>query len=162
MPVFGEIDVAHIYERVDIYEDTIIEWKLPDFLATVNSTQELYLDSKRFKVGSSAFFLRLFPKTTRSSNDDEFSVMLKSNTTRNFNIEYNFGLKKRDNTIEDIADGKIKCNQKYGRGKLILPLQDLELRKYSLIHGSFLIITCKLRPNTLLASKSKKNQLWRK
>lgn len=158
MPVVGEINAVNVYERAKIYEDTSITWKISKFFTTVNTTEK-YLDSPRFQVGDEPFFLRLFPKSRGLPNSKECCIILKSNVIRSYNVDYTFHIKKSDGTDEDLASGRILSNQKFGRKKIHLSIQDMMQRKQELLDGKDLCIKGLLKPDTFASNQEQNSHL---
>lgn len=146
MSKIGKVDVRK-GKRMRISEITHAEWRIPDFFSISEYKSDAYNESPTFSVAGMPFYFRLYPRNP--IHPEAAWCYLKSDTTRDFHVEYNFGLKKLDSSVEQLQGGIIKGRETCGISTGYLYITDLLMRKSELVPDNVLTLTCTFKPENV-------------
>lgn len=124
------------------HELTQIEWKVVDIFADVEDENFKCFVSPTFSFADATWRLLLAGKFL--SNPESTSLILMRNEHRNCSLEYTFGLKKLDGSVELLDRGIMKDDQKRSEHRFI-KLSEVLRRKSELAPSGIVTITCSLK-----------------
>lgn len=146
------------------YEIQQIEWRIPDFSVTEDEKYRC-LASPTFSVTGVLWQLRLWPRSNVASEfidmflacepyNKQKNESLPPEAHRKYSVEYYFGLKKCDDSVENLVSGTIeKDKYRNNPGEFIKKTQ-LQERKSELVPGNILTIVCTMKWVTEISHSS--------
>lgn len=127
---------------VEKYEEIRVEWKIPDFFSVVEDKSLSYKSSTFFFADASWYLLIDF-------DEDNMSLALHNDETREYAVEMIFGIRKRDNTVEVLGKGIMKGDETCDDDDFeVLELSELHFSKSELVPSDVLTVTCTVKRKT--------------
>lgn len=119
------------------------KWTILDFFTIVEDKKCTRCDCPTFSFADTSWHLRLYPNWW---NDHEFSqLVLYNDTERDYLVEYNFGLRKCDGTMEHLLSGILKGDQLSSDQFNFVKKSELLWRKSELVPGDVLTVVCTVK-----------------
>lgn len=124
------------------------EWKIADFFKLTEDGKYLDYASPTFSVADASLCLKLWPNW--NVRIEFVRLYLRSHKKRKHTIEYYFGLKKIDGSMEHLLSGILEghelCSDDNGN---FIAKTELLKRKSELVPGNVLTIICTLKLKTV-------------
>lgn len=128
------------------HELTQIEWKVVDIFVDAEDENFKCFVSPTFSFADATWRLLLAGKFM--SNPESTSLILMRNEHRNCSLEYTFGMKKYDGTIELLDRGVMKDDQKRSEHRFT-KLSEVLKQKAELAPNGIVTIMCTLKLEAL-------------
>lgn len=129
--------------NVEKYEETRVEWKIAHFFSVIEDKSLCY-ESLAFPFAGDSWYLQM-------NFDNEYIILnLCNDNPREYSVEFNFGIRKLDGTVEDwLGKGIMEGNQMYDEDHFeFLRLSELQQRKSKLVPSDVLTVTCTVKRET--------------
>lgn len=145
----GEVGVK---KHKRIYEDTHAEWRIAEFFLVTEYNDSKYYDSPTFPVAGETFFFRLYPR--KRTHPECACIYLNSKRHRDFSVEFNIGVKKLDDSVEQLNGGIMNGAESYCSQPGNVVISEILRRKSELCSNNVLTFTCTVKPETLHSSET--------
>lgn len=139
------------------YEIKHFKWTILDFFTIVQDKTCKYYDCPNFPFADTSWHLRLYPNW---NNSYEFTELeLYKQMKREYLVEYNFGFKKCDGSIEYLLSGILKGNKMSNDVVKFVKKSELLLRQPELVPGNVLTIVGTLKLMSEMTNSSEQTAL---
>lgn len=139
-------------KRKRMFEDTYVEWKIVDFFSvTEYALSSTCFESPTFSLAGVPFVMELYPRNYQ--HRDDACLYLKSRMSRKFTVEYSFGLKEYQGSVELLSKGTMKPCETTSIKPAELRISYLESRKWKVVSDNAVTITCTLNAKTPLSAQ---------
>lgn len=141
-------DIVGIVEERVVAEKEIV-WKIPNFFSVAEN--KTYIRCPTFAFADISWFLGLISKS--SLKPGFMCYYIHNSALHRGSLEYDFGIKKHDGSVEHLANGII--NNAWQSASHFTELSKIDQRKSELVPSDVLTITCILRRITTQSNQPK-------
>ena len=131
--------------EIDKIEMKHIEWRIPNIFADAEDPNGYLYVSPNFFTGDAAWHLRLLRSGRRKNTTIEIAIVTEKNAMREYSMKYIFGLKKSDDTVDELCFGILDGDKDWSSWEDLIQQSKLLRQKNLWAPSDILTVTCTLK-----------------